>query len=50
MKLFTKKTMQWTDYLEGNSTKSIPSMGERVSERLTFMGVSQETLDHIKRK
>ncbi|KIL74207.1 methyl-accepting chemotaxis protein [Bacillus badius] len=48
MKLFSKKTKSWVDYLDNSEAKEISTVGERVKERLAFMGVSQETLSHVK--
>ncbi len=48
MRLFKRKTKPWTEFLDNiNSANEISSMGERVSERLLFMGVTQETIAHV---
>ncbi|WP_432358332.1 methyl-accepting chemotaxis protein [Sporosarcina sp. UB5] len=49
MRLFTRKTKPWTEYLDNNTTaKEISFMEERISNKLLFMGVTQETIEHVR--
>lgn len=47
MSIFTKKPNYWIEYINKQGTK-IANVGERVSDRLTFMGINDETLQHIR--
>jgi len=48
MNFFTKKTKSWTEYLDHARATDITPVGERVKERLAFMGINQDTLAQIK--
>ncbi|HBZ83827.1 MULTISPECIES: methyl-accepting chemotaxis protein [Brevibacillus] len=48
MPFFTKKTKPWTEYVKSSHTTDIDQVGERVKERLSFLGVDQDTLAHVK--
>ncbi|KZE50496.1 chemotaxis protein [Brevibacillus parabrevis] len=49
MHFFTKKTKPWTEYVTSSHTTDISQVGERVKERLSFLGVDQDTLAHVKK-
>ncbi|MCS7463168.1 methyl-accepting chemotaxis protein [Paenibacillus doosanensis] len=48
MNFFSQKTKSWTEYLDHARATDISAVGERVKERLAFMGVNRDTLTHIK--
>ncbi|MGO0061172.1 methyl-accepting chemotaxis protein [Brevibacillus fluminis] len=48
MSLFFKKTKPWNEYLEQSRTTNISHVGDRVKDRLAFMGINQDTMNHVK--
>ncbi|GIN70573.1 hypothetical protein J14TS2_10480 [Bacillus sp. J14TS2] len=48
MKLFTKKTKTWEEYLNHSDQTDIAGVGKRIKERLTFMNIKQENLVAIR--
>jgi len=48
MPIFSRKTKPWSEYLDSTDSTDISQVGERVKERLVFMGISKETLQYIK--
>lgn len=48
MSFFSKKAKSWEEYLAFSRTTDITQVGERVKDRLTFMGINQDTLQHVK--
>ncbi|WP_240376749.1 methyl-accepting chemotaxis protein [Bacillus piscicola] len=47
MSIFTKKTRPWNAHLEFSGTTNI-QVGERAKERLVFLGIDEETLQHVR--
>ncbi|MDR7316152.1 methyl-accepting chemotaxis protein [Brevibacillus nitrificans] len=48
MSFFHKKSKSWQAYLENSRSTNISHVGDRVKDRLAFMGINQDTLLHIK--
>ncbi|MBP1930214.1 methyl-accepting chemotaxis protein [Ammoniphilus resinae] len=48
MSIFTKKRKSWNEYMEFSRLTDISQVGERAKERLMFLGINQDTLNHVK--
>ncbi|WP_309479595.1 methyl-accepting chemotaxis protein [Brevibacillus agri] len=48
MQFFAKKAKPWNEYVKASHATDITEVGERVKERLSFLGVDQDTLAHVK--
>lgn len=48
MQFFAKKAKPWNEYVKASHATDIAEVGERVKERLSFLGVDQDTLAHVK--
>lgn len=48
MSLFMRKTKTWIDDFNMDTGTDITAVGDRVKERLAFMNINQETLNHIR--
>lgn len=48
MKLFMPKSKTWNEYINDSGGSEIVEVGERIKERLAFMGIDQETLKNIR--
>lgn len=48
MQFFAKKAKPWNEYVKASHATDIAEVGERVTERLSFLGVDQDTLAHVK--
>ncbi|WP_034771616.1 methyl-accepting chemotaxis protein [Caldibacillus thermoamylovorans] len=48
MSIFMKKTKTWRDYLNFSQSTDISQVGERAKERLVFLGINLETVNHVR--
>ena len=48
MRLFFRKPKAWNEYVNPLKASDITNVGERVKDRLTFMGIDEQTLQHIR--
>jgi len=48
MSIFTKRPKSWNDYMNFSRSTDISQVGERAKERLMFLGITQDTLNHVK--
>ncbi|OKL37828.1 methyl-accepting chemotaxis protein [Domibacillus mangrovi] len=48
MNIFRQKTKAWSEYATYAQSTDITEVGERVKERLAFLGISKETLQCVK--
>lgn len=46
--MFSKKTKEWNHYIKNKGSTDLIQVGERVKERLTFLGIDQDTLNNVK--
>ncbi|KXH81826.1 methyl-accepting chemotaxis protein [Sporosarcina sp. HYO08] len=47
LNFFVKKPSTWQMYLEQTNGSEIEGIGERIKERMAFMGVTEETIRHV---
>ncbi|MBU5444792.1 methyl-accepting chemotaxis protein [Paenibacillus sp. MSJ-34] len=48
MRIFTQKTKSWNDYINFSRSTDISQVGDRAKERLVFLGINQDTLNHVR--
>ncbi|PWA10103.1 chemotaxis protein [Pueribacillus theae] len=48
MKLFMPKSKTWNEYINDSRGAEIVEVGDRIKDRLVFMGIDQETLKNIR--
>lgn len=48
MSIFMKKTKTWRDYLNFSQSTDISQVGGRAKERLVFLGINLETVNHVR--
>lgn len=48
MSIFTKKTKSWNDYINFSRSTDISQIGNRAKERLVFLSINQDTLNHVR--
>ncbi len=46
--MFKKKIKPWNEYLQNNGSTDLKQMDKRINDRLTFIGINEDTLRQIK--